>query len=86
LRRENIDVLVAGALEKKIVITSVSGQCRTPSGARGQLFSDAIHASAKQTETLRPYRIHRGPLTAGIGGILKTTLSLRKQNRASACT
>ena len=57
-------------------VTSVSGQCRTPPGPRGKLLGHAVHASAKKTETAAPYRIHCGPLTAGIGGV---------ENDADAC-
>ena len=50
-------------------VTSVSGKCRTSPGARGQLFSDAVHASAKTPETAAPNCVYCRSLTAGIGGI-----------------
>jgi len=64
LARENIDVLVAGALEKKIVLHPFLGNVARRLVREANCSVMLFTHPQKQTENAAPYRIHRGPLTA----------------------
>ena len=64
LARENIDVLVAGALEKEIVLHPFLGNVARRLVREAQLLGDAVHASREEPETAAPHRVHCGSFTA----------------------
>ena len=75
LARENIDVLVAGALEKEIVLHPFLGNVARRL-VREANCSVMLFTHPQDKPKPAPYRIHCGPFAAGIGSI---------ENNADAC-
>ena len=69
LARENIDVLVAGALEKEIVLHPFLGNVARRLVREANCSVMLFTNPRKKSETAAPHRIHCRPLTAGIGGV-----------------